>query len=280
MFEFDPMSGIDSHQTARDPALTTGPVKNPQPDYGSAQKPPSLIGRLLSEISWDGNARTYRDGGRGRENVLTTEVFQALDFLPRSEFLGRVIGSAEGALETRRVIASQIEEAVIELLPGDLFLPRKGDGSEPLCIQPDGVIRTPDVYCLLEAKRIRSGAFQPHQLAREYLTVLREAGDRHPLLLLVLPGDPPILVRGHGRLSIEEAIARWITPLLPQLDAEFPTAEELVKRIDSSVAWVTWAAIPEGLEAALEDLHCPDASILGSMSRLVQSVRQAIDWHA
>lgn len=280
VFEFGIMSGIDPQQTTRDPARTAGSVKNPQSDDGTTLKPPSLIGRLLAEISWDGNARTYRDGGRGRENVLTTEVFQALDFLPRTRFLGRVIRSAEGAEETRRMIVSQIDEAVIELLPGDLVVSGKGAGSEPLSVQPDGIIQTPDVYCLLEAKRIRRGAFQPHQLAREYLTVLREAGDRHPLLLLVLPEAPPVLVRGHGRLSIQEAIARWVTPILPQLDAEFPSAEELVKGIESAVAWVTWSTISEDVAAGLEHLNCPDASFFGSISRLVQSVRQAIEWHS
>lgn len=31
----------------------------------------SMIGRLLDEISWEGNAKKYRGGGRGKENVLT-----------------------------------------------------------------------------------------------------------------------------------------------------------------------------------------------------------------
>jgi len=274
------MSGTDTQRTTRDLAPTIGLEEIPQPDGGDVVKPPSSLGRLLAEISWEGNARPYRDGGRGLENVLTTEVFQALDFLPRTGFLGRVIQSAEGAAETRRIMASQIEDAVIELLLGDILLSRKCVGSEPLCIQPDGIIQTPDVYCLLEAKRIRSGVFQPQQLAREYLTVLREAKGRRPLLLLVLPREPPVSVRGHGRLSLEEAIARWITPILPQLDAEFPSAEELVKGIDSAVAWVTWSTVSECVAAGLEDLNCPDASISGSISRLVQSVRQAIEWHS
>ena len=55
---------------------------------------PSITGRLLEEISWEGNARRYRRGGQGRENVLTAEVFQILDFLPRDRFLGEVIRSA------------------------------------------------------------------------------------------------------------------------------------------------------------------------------------------
>ena len=52
----------------------------------------SVIGRLLEELSWVGHTiKSYREGGRGFENVLTAEVFQALDFLPRSNFLGKII---------------------------------------------------------------------------------------------------------------------------------------------------------------------------------------------
>ena len=48
----------------------------------------SIIGSLLSEISWEASKTTrYRDGGQGLENVLTTEVLQVLYFLPRQHFL-------------------------------------------------------------------------------------------------------------------------------------------------------------------------------------------------
>jgi len=42
--------------------------------------PPTAITRMLSDISWEGKLVTkkYRDGGRQKENVLTTEVFHAL----------------------------------------------------------------------------------------------------------------------------------------------------------------------------------------------------------
>jgi hypothetical protein len=66
----------------------------PQPTVdGSVQQPPldsnaSALGRFLEELSWCGvTIRNYRDGGRGYENVLTTEVLQGLDLLPRSPFL-------------------------------------------------------------------------------------------------------------------------------------------------------------------------------------------------
>ena len=98
----------------------------------------SPIGRLLEEISWEGNAKPYREGGRGRENVLTVETFTPLDYLPRTRFLGQVIGSAHGADEARRRVAEEIERVVISLLPGDVFLGRTG-----VHVQPDATIITP-----------------------------------------------------------------------------------------------------------------------------------------
>lgn len=51
-----------------------------------------VIGQLLQHISWVGNTvKAYRNGGQGFEDVLTAEVFLALDFLPRQSFLGAVI---------------------------------------------------------------------------------------------------------------------------------------------------------------------------------------------
>ena len=163
----------------------------------------SPIGRLLEEISWEGNAKPYREGGRGRENVLTVETFTPLDYLPRTRFLGQVIGSAHGADEARRRVAEEIERVVISLLPGDVFLGRTG-----VHVQPDATIITPTTYALVEAKRIRPSSFQADQLAREFVAVLQEARGRTPLLLLVLGVPPPVKVRGLAeRIDIATAIS-------------------------------------------------------------------------
>ncbi len=149
---------------------------------------PSPLGRLLEEISWEGNARHYREGGRGFENVLTVEVFQALDFLPRARFLGRIVESvAGGGSQAAKLLSQEAELVTFSLLPGDVFL--SGPGTAQLAVQPDGIIESPSVYCVLEAKRIKRGAFQPEQLAREYLVL-----DRKPRFFpsrhLVLTGGP------------------------------------------------------------------------------------------
>jgi hypothetical protein len=241
----------------------------------------SALGRLLNEISWEGNARKYRHGGLGLENVLTVEVFQALDFLPRTEFLGRVIGTAEGGSPaTLKMLAEQLEDLTCSLLPGDVNLaedPPKGKGR--LHLQPDGIIHSPLVYCMLEAKRIKRSAFMPEQLAREFLAVLREAGGRNGLLLLVLPTPPPICVRGHGRLGLHDAVANWLPRVLERAEGEFPPINELYSMIDSTLAYTTWTAVSEQIERALNQFSSPQQSVQRSIRRLAHAALDAIKWH-
>lgn len=138
----------------------------------------SALSRLLEEISWEGRSvRRYRDGGRGLENVLTTEVFTALDFLPRQAFLGAVVDAAHGADEARRVLSREVEQAVITVLPTEVKLNPDGlTRAELMIVQPDAMITSSSCRTLVEAKRIRRSSFQPQQLAREYLAVTRPSG--------------------------------------------------------------------------------------------------------
>ena len=172
-------------------------------------------------FSWEGNASKYRDGGLGKENVLTAEVLQALDFLPREAFLGQVLRMAHGADLARAHAASDAEHLVFDVLPGDLVMPELA-----VRAQPDALLRSEHSFVFVEAKRIRTSAFQDEQLARELLLTTHHAAGRHPLLLLVLGAPPPIPVRGHGRLGMADAVhlgssssvsgsgrrCRWATP--------------------------------------------------------------------
>ncbi len=92
----------------------------------------SVIGRLLEEISWEGqNVRAYRDGGRGRENVLTAEVLWPLSCLPRDAFLAEVLRHAHGAEANRLRAAAEAAEADVMLLPDEIKL-----GPERVVVQP------------------------------------------------------------------------------------------------------------------------------------------------
>ena len=82
----------------------------------------SIVGRLLDEISWEGNAKKYRGGGRGKENRPNSEVFYPLSFLPRAAFLGEVVARAHWADAARSRVIAEIEDALTSLLPGDVQL--------------------------------------------------------------------------------------------------------------------------------------------------------------
>ena len=233
----------------------------------------SPVGRLLEEISWEGNAKPYRAGGRGRENVLTVEAFAPLDYLPRTRFLGQVIRSAHGADEARRRVAEEIERAEMSLLPGDVFL-----GQTRVHVQPDATILTPFTYVLVEAKRIRSSSFQVDQLAREFVAVLQEAEDRTPLLLLVL-GAPPrsrCAVRGTHRDSHSDICTLANVAAREDLGL---TDEELVARVPEvrpgspgQKSGRSWFAVVTRFRRKAE--------CAGTLRRLCDASVTAIDWHS
>ena len=81
-----------------------------------------------------------------------------------------------------------------------------------------------------------SCSFQPKQLAREFVLTLQRAGDKHPILLLLLPEAPPVPVRGQGRRSISEAISLHLADVLGDTDAPSTSAAAAHDQIDRSRA--------------------------------------------
>lgn len=228
----------------------------------------SAVRRLLDELSWEGNARRYRDGGLGLENVVTTEVFQALDFLPRQAFLGRVLAGASGAPMVQA--QADIEQAVVDLLPGDLTHP-----DLDIRAQPDVRIDSPAAFVFVEAKRLRRSSFQADQLAKELILAAEHARDRHPVLLLVLGAPPPIRVQGHGTLSIEDAV-RVGQERISARHGRQVAAPNLL----DTVAWTTWAEIGAQVEAALQTYDNPDESTYNAVARVARTVADALQVHA
>ena len=234
----------------------------------------SPIGRLLEELSWEGNARKYRAGGRGVENVLVTEVFAALDLLPRATFLGEILSAGHGAESARQAVWSEIEQVVIDVLPYGPDLAAGGPN-----IQPDLMFHAPSATVLVEAKRIRAGAFQPEQLAREYLTLMRDHQTPTRLLLLILPAPPPFPVRGRGRLGTREAILGAL-PAVHARAADPPPLPEMIAGIQDTVAWTTWSSIDEAMHSGLGRLNISDPSVDAAIRRCAHAVSRAIAWHA
>jgi hypothetical protein len=196
----------------------------------------SPVGRLLEEISWEGNARPYRNGGRGRENVLTTEVFTLLDWLPRQAFLGAILAAAHGADPIRAEVAAQVESMTVSVLPGDVHGERADGSPTPWSVQPDVRLESWRAALWVEAKRIRPASFQPHQLARTLHALLTTTGDRLPLLLLVLGAPPPIRVARVGTLDIPDAVEHSLALFDDQQDLLTTGARE-------AVAWLTWTEL-------------------------------------
>ncbi|MBD2033861.1 hypothetical protein H6F76_02180 [Leptolyngbya sp. FACHB-321] len=245
-----------------------------------------VLGRLLEEVSWVGSKiRNYHQGGRGFENVLTAEVFQALDFLPRKQFLGAVIEASHGAEKVRMLLRQEIEQSEFRLLPGvenSYLIPSAGSHQTKLSVQPDGIIQSPSCYGILEAKRIQSSSFQAEQLAREFVLVMRDAQHRHrqPLLWLVLGSAPPVRVKGHGRLLPKDAILHYLDLVLARAENHNLVQSTLIEQIDEVVCWTTWEAIAEVVRVQAENMTLSEPSLRGCIHRLTESIKQSVAWHS
>lgn len=236
----------------------------------------SVIGRLLEEISWEGKSvRAYRDGGRGRENVLTAEVLWPLSCLPREAFLAEILRQAHGAEGACSHAANDLEEAEVTLLPDQTEL-----GPGRLVVQPDATVVSSATYTLIEAKRIRRSSFQFDQLAREVVALLAAAGNRSPLLLLLLGSPPPVAVAGRGRLSLEAAIAGSLDQVLAVTPEVGLSVDAVMDRLPETVAWTTWGEIADVTRRQAELFREAPNGLAGTVRRLALAVTDAIDWHS
>ena len=248
----------------------------------------SPIGRLLEELSWMGRSvKAVRGGGRGNENVLTVEALQGLDFLPRKLFLGEVIRAAHGADAARQILIQEIEQAELKLLPGNHYLiPSATRHQVKLPVQPDILIETDSCYVLGEVKRIRRSSFQPEQLSREFVLLMREAQgtqnyphQRIPLMFLILGSEPPVAIDGHGRLDIADGIKLYLESVLKRAEDHDFTAEELLEKMPEAVAWITWQEIRDVVNKQVDKLELEEESIASCIQRLARSVTRVIEWH-
>jgi hypothetical protein len=242
----------------------------------------STLGRLLQELSWEGRSvRAYRDGGLGRENVLTAEVLTALDYLPRTVFLGAVLAAAHGADQARSQLMTEVEEAVITLLPDEVRLrPRDRHQQGGLVVQPDAIISSSSCYVLAEAKRLRRSSFQPEQLAREYLAVTQEANGRTPLLLLILGAPPPVAVQGLGRLGLEDAVAGQLATVLSRTACSGCSEASLLRQLPEVVAWTTWHDLRQVALTQHTSFCDAHPTVAGTVTRLVTSIDDAVIRHS
>lgn len=238
---------------------------------------PSVISRLLHELSWEGsNVKRYRDGGRGMENPLTAEVFLGLSNLPRGLFLGEILRRAHGADQTRLAACNDVEHADLDVLPGSLRL-----SGLDIDVQPDVWMTGSSVQLLVEAKGFRKGAaFNVEQLPRELLCLEAHSGDRAPLLLLILTTPPPIRLAGRGLHEVEAGVSVGLESLCARAGMSAVDYECLLASIPSSVAWITWSEIHTIVMRQKSALSGLPSSIAASLPRVADGVAQAIEWHS
>jgi hypothetical protein len=241
----------------------------------------SVLTQLLQELSWEGrNIKAYREGGRGFENVLTAEALQAIDFLPRLQFLGNILRGAHAGDTGRTILADEAEHCEIELLPGNFYLrPGRKSHSEGVAVQPDGIIKSPSVLCVIEAKRIKSNHFSADQLAREYFLVTRDCGNRRPLLLLILSKPPPCSWQAMAAMAL-------LTPFgyaLPKCTIK-PTSihrpwSNLSAGIKENFAWITWGEMADIVKEQTKTFENQPGSIEKCVTRLSAAFLDAVRRH-
>jgi hypothetical protein len=215
-----------------------------------------------------------RRGGRNQENVLTTEVLQALDWLPRSAFLGAVMARLHGTIDSPNgALQRSAEHLSFSVLPGWYYL--NSTLGTKIEVQPDALLQSESVLVMVEAKRFGPAYFTTHQLAREFLLAHQIAGDRTPLLLLIIDKGPNVLVKLRGRCPIEHAIVESLPALVPP--QEIATWRS---RIPATVAWITWNEIAEVLQGSLRAYKTSDPSHRASVERLAGHAAGIIQWHA
>ncbi|MBP2414336.1 hypothetical protein JOF48_003135 [Arthrobacter stackebrandtii] len=232
----------------------------------------------MEEISWE-RATAYRQGGRGRENVLSAEVLMALDYLPRQHFLGAVLSAAHGADASRQLFVSEVERAEMDFLPGDMALSSEDWGGRPAFTQPDALVTCPSSFLLVEAKRIRSSSFQPKQLAQELLAAMMHAGGRKPLILL-LGVTPRVLVRGGGRMTIHEAVSSQLGTVLAESGNTRWGSAELIGMLDEVFCWISWDEVKDVVRRQTDSFTSSDPAATASVRRLAASINHSIAWHS
>lgn len=243
---------------------------------------PSILGRLLYEISWEGNAtKNYRMGGEGRENVLTADVLQILDYLPRKYFLGPVINAMHEAESTRKIIVSEIEKATLDMLPFSVLLrPSEKSWQKQCAVQPDGFLESPSVYCFIEIKRLRTTQFMERQLARELVATVVMAKEKAPLLMLIVPKKPPFSVKHNGKLLISEAVDLYIDEVVNSEVQGCEISADVFRNLVSNViCWITWDELLLCIKRQLDLFLNESESVQYSVKRMVNKLDSVIEWH-
>ena len=250
----------------------------------SASTPYTAIGRLMEVISWHGKSiRHFRGHGTGIEDVLTTEVIQALDFLPRNHFLAPVIEACEGsALDARDRLADEAEALRVEAHADRYYLkPSLENHQSAIGVDPDVVFETPDVLAFIEAKRIAaSAAFQHEQLARQYFVLTRAAGDRQSCLILLLGSEPPVKVKQIlGKVYPADVIRDTLPAVYERADPHPMSLDSLLEHVEDHLLWITWQRLEGVVASAAKTFSSGNRSIDAAVARTAEPIIGCVARH-
>jgi hypothetical protein len=244
----------------------------------------SQIASLLSGISWEGKKVTkkYRQGGRGVEEVLTTEVLLGLGFLPRKPFFENLVkhfmyNGSGGPFLT----SNEVESFDFCPIPSGrhALKPDAETHQAAIDVQFDAMAQTCNSRIFIEAKRIGTSSFQEEQLARTFLIALRESDDLVPRVLLLLGSPPPVKIKKVGRVDVKEGILARLGEVYEKTDYLDLSLEEAESRIDECVAWITWNEIKKSIERSMQQYENPDPSTYAAVKRVAEFVKNSIEWH-
>lgn len=248
------------------------------------ESPNSPIAHLLSGISWEGRKvnKKYRAGGRGVEEVLTTEVLLGLEFLPRRPFIKYFSDRITSSSSSDRFLSDE-ELDTFHFLSAPVgrhaLRPNAPTHQAAIDVQIDAMAETDYSRIFIEAKRIRSSSFQEEQLARTFIVALREAQQRRPRMLLILGEPPPVKVKNLGRVEITDGIRMCLASVYKKTECIEFTLPEAEQRLEDCVGWITWHSIAEAVESAMREYDNHDKQTYASIQRIASFISESVRWH-
>lgn len=178
-------------------------------------------------------------------------------------------------------LINEIEDSEFRLFPGNHYLRKHPTSHQKgIPVQPDSFLMTASVYALMEFKRIKKSSFQQAQLPREFYLVTKEARDKIPLLILVMPESPPVSVETNGRVEPGEYIKKTLPTVFEEANSHRRSLDETLDLVDESIAWITWDTIKVTIVRQKETYTSKNLSEKMSINRLCDALLDAIDRHS
>lgn len=182
-----------------------------------------------------------------KEDLLTSDVFGALKYLPRVPYLEAILHSIvrrnPDAIEFKKCVwesALDIESLKFSFWPS-YATPVGLPGSST---EPDVQLYGSNILVFFEAK-LHSG-FGELQIERELAVGLKESGNREFFLVVVTLGIFPPRIRYHG---VSLKISEYIRALSPTPEISKSILDQLSDNADR-ILWISWHSIISALNNA------------------------------